>query len=90
MNKTDLVRETATESGVQAATVKKVVEAMDDVIVRGLKADKEVALGGLGKLKVGFREARKARNPQTGEVVEVAARNTIKFQRSKAGAISSI
>jgi DNA-binding protein HU-beta len=43
-----------------------------------------VTLVGFGTFKVVHRAARKARNPQTGEAIDVPAKTVPKFKPSKA------
>ena len=67
-------------------TKKDAAEMYDDVF--GVLADaiirgEEVAIPGLGRVKIVERSARKANNPHTGEIVEVPAKKAPKFQFSK-------
>lgn len=67
-------------------TKKDAAEMYDDVF--GALADvvasgEEVAIPGLGRVKIVDRAARKAHNPTTGEAVEVPAKKAPKFQFSK-------
>jgi len=58
-----------------------VFESAEDALVSG----KRVPLGNLGRLEVRERAARKARNPQTGEEIQVPARQVIAYKTSKYG-----
>lgn len=67
-------------------TKKDAEEMYDDVF--GLLSEvvsegKEVAIPGLGRVKIADRPARVANNPRTGEKVEVPAKKTPKFQFAK-------
>jgi len=66
---------------------KKQVEALwsefQKAIVAELKAGEEVTLQGVGKLKPTVRPARTARNPQTGESMDVPEKQTVKLSVSK-------
>ena len=53
--------------------------ALADVIASG----EEVAIPGLGRVKIVERAARVANNPHTGEKVEVPAKKAPKFQFAK-------
>lgn len=53
--------------------------ALADVIASG----EEVAIPGLGRVKIADRAARVARNPKTGNTVEVPAKKAPKFQFAK-------
>jgi DNA-binding protein HU-beta len=57
-----------------------VFAAIRDASVRG----EEVSLPGFGKFKVQDKAARTARNPRTGEAMEVAASRKLAFQPAKA------
>ena len=67
-------------------TKKDAEEMYDDVF--GTLADviaggEEVAIPGLGRVKITDRPARTARNPKTGDTVEVPAKKAPKFQFAK-------
>lgn len=66
---------------------KKDAKAMyDDVfgtLVEVIAGGEEVAIPGLGRVKIAERVARQAHNPRTGDVVEVPAKKVPKFQFSK-------
>lgn len=61
------------------STLDGVFEVIEDILVEG----KRVPLGDLGRLEVRERPARKARNPQTQEVIDVPARNVVAYKASK-------
>lgn len=50
-----------------------------DVIASG----EEVAIPGLGRVKIDIRAARTAHNPRTGEKIDVPAKKVPKFQFAK-------
>ncbi len=83
MNKGDLISEVAkvlnTKKDAQAA-----VECVFSSITESLKNEEAVTLIGFGTFKVAKREARKGRNPQTGEEMEIKARTVPKFVAGKA------
>lgn len=67
-------------------TKKDAEEMYDDVF--GTLADviaggEEVGIPGLGRVKIADRAARVARNPKTGNTVEVPAKKAPKFQFAK-------
>ncbi len=61
-----------------------VVDTVIDSIVNSLKKGEEVSIAGLGIFSVKQRAARQARNPRTGEMVQVAAMKVPKFRAAKA------
>lgn len=83
MNKGDLVNEVAKV----VCTKKEAQEAVDCVfssITKALKKKEAVTLVGFGTFKVGKRNARTGRNPQTGEEIKIKARKVPKFVAGKA------
>ena len=83
MNKGDLVNEVAkvvcTKKEAQAA-----VDCVFSTITTALKKKDTVTLVGFGTFKVGQRKARKGRNPQTGAVIDIKAKNVPRFIPGKA------
>ena len=83
MNKADLIEEVAkilgTKKDAQAA-----VDCVFATISEALKSDDTVTLVGFGTFKVDKRQARKGRNPRTGEALDIPARNVPKFNPGKA------
>ena len=82
MNKGDLVNEVAKVVG----TKKEAQTAVDCVfssITKALKKGDAVTLVGFGTFKVTKRKARKGRNPQTGEEINIKASKAPKFTAGK-------
>ncbi len=84
MNKQDIAEKVQGVIGSTKADAERAVEAMIEAIIGGLKKGDDVAIAGLGIFKVKPRAARTARNPRTGEAVQVAATKVPKFQAAKA------
>ena len=84
MNKTELVKVVAEKADLTQAVAADAVNAMVDAIVEKLAEGDEVAILGFGSFKVAERSARTARNPQTGEMVEVPESKAVSFKVSKA------
>jgi len=84
MNKTELVKVVADKANLTQAVAGEAVNAVLEGIVAALENGEEVALLGFGSFKVSDRAARTARNPQTGEVIEVPASKALTFKASKA------
>lgn len=83
MNKQGLITAVAEKLEITKKDATPIVDGVFEVILEGLIAEGEVALGDLGKLQVVERAARTARNPQSGESIEVPAKNAPKFKPSK-------
>jgi nucleoid DNA-binding protein len=83
MNKGDLVKEVAkvvnTKKEAQAA-----VDCIFSTITKALKKNDPVTLIGFGTFKVGQRNARTGRNPQTGAEIKISAKKVAKFVPGKA------
>lgn len=60
------------------------VDTVVNSIVNTLKKGEEVSIAGLGIFSVKQRAARQARNPRTGESIQVAAMKVPKFRAAKA------
>ena len=84
MNKQDIADKVHGVLGTTKADAERVVETVIDSIVATLKKGEDVSIAGLGIFKVKKRAARQARNPRTGESVNVPAMNVPKFQPAKA------
>jgi DNA-binding protein HU-beta len=74
------VAETANVSKVQA---KAVFAAVEEVVLKRLKAEGKIPLGGLGAVKLVDRKARIGRNPATGEQIKIAAKTVVKLAPAK-------
>ena len=89
----DVVDEVAALVDMPQTKVDAVLRAFEETIKRQAAAGGEVRMIGFGSFKVTHRAARTSRNPQTGEPIEVAARNAIRFvpgQPLKDAAASSL
>ncbi len=84
MNKTEFVDAVAERADVQKSDAAKIVDSMVEVIGEQLKKDDQITLVGFGTFLVSKREARKGRNPRTGEEIQIAASNVPRFKPGKA------
>ena len=67
-------------------TKRDATEMYEDVfatLVELLSEGNEVAIPDLGRFKIGQRGSHTARNPRTGDTIEVPAKKTMKLQLSK-------
>lgn len=74
MNKTQLTEAVAEITGTSASEAASYVDAVLKVMVHTVANAEPVTLAGLGTLQPYIRAPRRARNPQTGDVVDVDAR----------------
>ena len=84
MNKTELVAAMADQAGLSKKDAEKALKAFTDVVAEELKKDGKVQLVGFGTFEVSSRAAREGRNPQSGEVMKIAASKAPKFKAGKA------
>jgi len=77
MSKTEMIEALATESGLEKKQVNAVLDALNDLVYKELKADREVTLPGLLKLTTVRKPAvpeREGINPFTKEPTTFKAR----------------
>lgn len=82
MNKAQLIAKVA-EKTCTKKEAQMAVEALLEAIKDSLKNNEPVTIAGFGTFKVKERKARTARNPKTGETIQVPAKKTIAFRASK-------
>lgn len=84
MNKNDISKKVyEAHGGISYAEAQKVVDLIIDVIKERLSRGEKVLLSGFGCFRVARRKEKKGVNPQTGEPVIIAGRNSVKFKPSK-------
>jgi DNA-binding protein HU-beta len=84
VNKTDLINAVSESTELSKKDATKAVDAVFDSIMEALQAGDKVQLIGFGNFEVRERAARKGRNPQTGEEIEIAASKVPAFKPGKA------
>ena len=80
MNKAQLVEEVAAEIGLTKKEVNNVVDAMVSAITDSLARGEKVTLVGFGTFMTVERKARRGRNPQTGQSIQIPAKDVLKFK----------
>lgn len=83
MNKSELVDAVAAATDGTKADAQASVDAVLDSITASLEKGDRVALTGFGTFEVRQRAARTARNPQTGETINVKATKVPAFKAGK-------
>ena len=84
MNKSELIVALAQKAELSKKDAEKALSAFVDVITETLKAGDKVQLVGFGTFEAKERPARTARNPRTGDPIEIAASKTASFKVGKA------
>ena len=82
MGKEALVSAIAEKAGISKKDAKAAVDALTATVVDSVKEGKEIRLIGFGTFKKAHRDARKGRNPQTGEEIQIAASDSLAFKSS--------
>jgi integration host factor subunit beta len=83
VTKKEIVKQISDDLGLTQLKVKDIVQKTFDSIVETLLEEGRIELRNFGVFEVKRRKARKARNPRTGEPVEVEAKNVVTFKPGK-------
>lgn len=83
-NKAELVDRVAKKTQLTKKDVSAVVDALFETIQEALQAGEKVQVIGFGNFEVRERAARKGRNPQTGEEIQIEASKVPAFKAGKA------
>lgn len=83
MNKTDIVNVLIENHNMKKKEAVVAVNAVFDTILMALKKGEKVQLLGFGNFEVRERAARKGRNPQTGEQIDISASKVPAFKPGK-------
>ena len=79
MNKAELVEQVSSELGITKKDVQSVVDVFTKTVTESLFKGEKVTLVGFGTFQVMQRKARRGRNPQTGEGIQIPAKKVPKF-----------
>jgi DNA-binding protein HU-beta len=82
VNKSELVDQVASQSGVSKGQAESVITALFDTLKGAAKRGDRVAWPGFGSFSTSQRAARTGRNPRTGAPVSIAASTAMKFTSS--------
>lgn len=83
MNKKDIIKKVAENTGVTQKDVTAIVDTFVDTVMDSIK-DGKVSISGFGTFEVVERAARIGRNPKTGMEIEIPASKSPKFKPAKA------
>ena len=83
MTKDELVAKVSESTGIKKVDVQKALDAIIHNIIENIKTGQKVNITGLGIFKLKDKKARLARNPKTGESIQVPAKRAPKFLPSK-------
>jgi integration host factor subunit alpha len=82
MTKADIVETIYERVGFSKKESAELVETIFEVIKEALVRGEKVKFSGFGNFIVREKNARKGRNPQTGEEIQLAARRVLTFKPS--------
>jgi len=83
VNKKELIEKMADKAGLKKTEAEKALKAFEESVTDALKSNDKVTLVGFGTFAVSERKARKGRNPQTGEEINIPAKKAPKFVPGK-------
>ncbi len=84
MNKSELVAKVAENAGLTKKDAEKAINAVFSSIEQALVDGDKVQMIGFGTFEVKERAARKGRNPQTGNEIDIPASKNPVFKAGKA------
>jgi len=84
VNKAELISVMAEKSGMTKKDSEKALNAFVESVEEALVKGDKVQLVGFGTFEVRERSARKGRNPQTGEEIDIPAASVPAFKAGKA------
>jgi nucleoid DNA-binding protein len=83
VTKKEIVKQIADKANLTQLKTKEIVQWTFDAIVETLLEERRIELRNFGVFEVKARKARKARNPRTGEKVDVEPKNVVTFKPGK-------
>ncbi len=83
MTKIDMTQKVNSKLGFSKKDSARIVEAIFDVMKEGLAHGEKIKISGFGSFVMKEKKARKGRNPQTGDEIEISARRVITFKPSQ-------
>ena len=84
MNKTELIAAVAEQASITKKDAEKALSAVINSITNAMAEGDKVQLVGFGTFEVRARDARKGKNPRTGEVINIPASKVPAFKAGKA------
>lgn len=79
MNTQELVAALAEKTGATKKAAAEQIKALTEIVTEQVKQGGQVSVYGFGTFKAKSMKARTARNPKTGESIEVPARTALQF-----------
>jgi len=83
MTKADIVSSVYEKVGFSKKEAVGVVETIFDILKEALERGEKVKISGFGNFVVRNKRARRGRNPQTGDDIEISSRKILTFKPSQ-------
>ncbi|MBW2621918.1 MAG: integration host factor subunit alpha [Deltaproteobacteria bacterium] len=83
MTKADIVRQIQAKVGFSRQKTAEVVDDLFEIMKETLEKGEPVKISGFGNFEVRQKNARKGRNPQTGESIIIPQRRVLSFKPSQ-------
>lgn len=83
MNKIQLIEKIAADAKINKSKAGRAIDALIAGMIASLKETGRFIMAGVGVFKVKVRKARTARNPKTGESVQIPERKAVVFKASR-------
>jgi DNA-binding protein HU-beta len=84
VNRKELVTAVAEHAELEQKTVDTVLRSLQATLEGTVAKGEKVSVPGFFAVSVGQRAAREGRNPATGDTIQIAAANTVKFTAGSA------
>ena len=83
MTKFDIIRNVNEQLGFSKKDSATIVESVFEIIKDNLAQGEKIKISGFGNFVVKKKNARRGRNPQTGEEIEITSRKVLNFKASQ-------
>ncbi len=83
MTKAEIIQSVYNKLGLSKRDSARIVESVFDIMKDALAEGEKIKISGFGNFVVSGKRARKGRNPQTGESIEISKRRVLTFKASQ-------
>jgi integration host factor subunit alpha len=83
VTKVDIIENIYEKVGFSKKEVSKIVESVFDIIKEVLQQEDKIKISGFGNFVIRKKRARRGRNPQTGNDIEITPRRILTFKPSQ-------
>lgn len=80
MNKADLINSISEKTGLTKTKSNEVIDAFLSSVTESLSNGDKVTLVGFGTFTTSQRDARKGRNPKTGDIIDIPSKKVARFK----------